>query len=123
MHRIFGILALYLLFSSQALAGNYDGVWVFEGIDDLDFFIVNQNAGTLLMVGVNKDMDGWDAFVGVISDSNTVEMDTLLSQDAEQIELTATFTSPTTGNIEIRSCLICDTGFPLNVPLPWIKIF
>lgn len=47
MLRIVAILSLSLLFSNQALAGDYDGVWIFEGIADSDFFIVNQNASTL----------------------------------------------------------------------------
>ncbi len=121
MLRIVSFLALSLMLPSQALAGDYDGVWVFSGVADSDYFLVSQSTDTLLVVGVNLEMDGWDAFLGHIGQSNAARMDTLLSQDGTQVEFTIRFTSLTRANVVIHSCDDCQ--LPLGTPLPLDKIF
>lgn len=107
--------------TAPAIAGDYDGVWIFDDQSTSDYYLVTQNGGTLLLVGVYAAMDGWDAFVGSIGTGTQAQMRTLLSPDGTQAVFTLTFTSPTRAQMVLQSCNACD--LPLATELSLVKIF
>jgi len=121
MLRTIAFLSLSLLLPSSALAGDYDGVWVFSDIAGSDYFLVNQSNDTLLVVGVNLEMDGWDAFVGNVGQNNAARLRALVTQDGTEIDFTVSFTSPSTAQVIIHSCDACE--LPLGTQLPFGRIF
>lgn len=96
-------------------------MWVFSDVAESAYFLVLQKDSTLLVVGVNLALDGWDAFIGNVGQSNAARLRALVRQDGSQIDFTVTFTSPTTAQVVIRSCDSCE--LPLSTPLAFRRIF
>ena len=121
MLRIVAFLSLSLLLPGKALAGDYDGVWVFSDVTDSDYFLVLQRDSTLLLVGVNLELDGWDAFIGNVGQANAARLRTLVTQDGSEVDFTISFTSPTAAQLVVLSCDACE--LPLGTPLALRRIF
>jgi hypothetical protein len=96
---IFG--SLISLLSVNAFAGDYDGVWMFEG--EASYYTVYQKDNQILFVQLNQSLDGWDAAMGELS-ANTAHMRTIINKLDKIIESNLTFTSPTIATQTIISC-------------------
>jgi hypothetical protein len=96
------ILGLFFSFVSLSVcAGEYDGVWLFDG--EADYYTVYQNGNQVLFVQLNEGLDSWDATMGAMV-GNVAEMKTLMTKSDKIVEYTLTFTSPTTATQTIVSC-------------------
>ena len=115
-----------LLLSGAALAGEYDGVWVFNfDVDpNPDYFILYQKGNTLLLVSAYREMDGWDAMLGEFVTDSSARISTLLTSDGSSVDVRLNFTSSTTATGTLVSCApqeACD--IPVGVPVGTHKIF
>ena len=121
--RILGCIFL-LMCSAYSHAGTYDGVWTIDAEPFKEnFYMLYQRDGQLLMVGLEGDMNSWEAFIGPIS-TNRGNLRILLSPE-ENFDLNAVleFSSSTTGTVNILSCSGDCQGIPLNQPLPFNKFY
>lgn len=96
---IFGLLVSLL--SVNAFAGDYDGVWMFDG--EASYYTVYQKGNQILFVQLNQSLDSWDAALGELT-ANTARVRTIINKLDKIVESNLTFTSPTNAIQTIISC-------------------
>ncbi len=103
------LLFAVLIQLTPAHAGDVDGLWILKdpmrGPDWLNFVMLRENQGTLLMTVLYwPGLDGWGAFFGPF-DGTTARISLLVSLDFQALEGSITFTSPGTASITATKCI------------------
>ncbi len=128
MRKILAFLALFLLSSLAAAAGEYDGIWALDIPANTDFFSIHQQSNIVIVANLDDSIDGggWDAYKGFIN-GDTVTADLLVSTESSgKISIQIIFTSPNKAILKMVACIpakgtLCP--WPVGTQLPMIKIF
>ena len=122
-------LLITVLFFIPSLAlpadvGNIDGLWMspVPGAEST-VGMIRESEGLILVTTLDLTDLSWYAFYGFISE-NSAQLNLLVSQDITAFAANITFTSATSAVLVITDCQPTEACvFPLNVQIPFIKIF
>jgi len=122
-------LLITVLFFIPSLAlpadcGNIDGLWMSPapGAESY-FFMARENGGVVLLTMLDGTDMSWVAFYGTIS-GNSMEMSVLINPELTEFAGDITFNSATEAVSVITACQPPEAcPFPLNMEIPFIKIF
>ena len=122
-------LLITVLFFIPSLAlpadvGNIDGLWMSPapGAESY-FFMARENEGVVLLTMLDGTDMSWVAFYGTIS-GNSMDMLPLICPGLTAFAANITFNSATSAVNVITVCQPPEEcPFPLNVQIPFIKIF
>ena len=119
------VLGFIFLVSPSAVADEYDGVWWSpEYIGPTSFFMVRQVGGTIAAISFELgDEAPVTVFLGTLI-GNTAQMSSGALTPSFVLDVTATFSSDSSGTLTVNSCFPaseCET--PLGIPMPIQKLF
>ncbi len=128
MRKILTIVALLLVSSLAAAAGDYDGIWALDVPANTDYFSIHQQSNIMVVANLDNSLDGggWDAYKGVLN-GDTVVADLLVSTESGgRISIQIIFASPSHATVKMIAC-IPDKGtlcpWPVGTQYPMIRVF
>lgn len=116
------IVAIFLfLFSSNSLyaAGPYDGIWIISENPFAGYFVVTENNGQMIVVGLNLPSEdeptySWDAASG-IRNNNTVRLETIVSSSVN-VTIDVVMTSDAIFTMTQVSCAPISADWECKLP-------
>ena len=107
---IFSLIFFIFLSQKAEAAGIYDGIWQ---LNTSEYHIISENGGWLIVTMFNQDnrISGWGAGRGFRGGSNFATIEPLIYSNL-RVSYDIFFTSLTTFQITLRSCVELEPGFP-----------
>lgn len=128
MKKLLFVLTVFAMLAviTPAYAGDIDGLWSISLPNGtfISFVMARENAGVLLIVGLEPTVDSWQAFWGPF-DGTTSNLTTLLDLNAS-LAFTLNLTSPNSGSLIMTSCAPISPSYQCP-PIPFafnaVKLF